>query len=93
MNKLQVVPGVAITVGQDKDDGGRWPYAGTAGAVEQMGAKHVNRDVHISFHQSFLCNPSVALIGSYVPGCPFSTEISLQNSILPNFLFSKRARS
>lgn len=51
--KFQVIPGVEITVGQDKDDGGRWPYAGTAGAVEQMGAKHVNKDVSISFHQIF----------------------------------------
>ena len=49
INKFQVIPGVEITVGQDKEDGGRWPYAGTAGAVEQMGAKHVNKDVHISF--------------------------------------------
>ena len=58
---FQVIPGVSITVGQDKDDGGSWPYAGTASAVEQMGAKHVNKDVHISFHQSLLCNPSVAI--------------------------------
>ena len=48
-NQLQLIPGVEITVGHDKDDGGRWPYAGTADAVEQMGAKHVNKDVHISF--------------------------------------------
>lgn len=49
---FQVIPGVEITVGQDKEDEGRWPYAGTAGAVEQMGAKHVNKDVHISFCSS-----------------------------------------
>lgn len=42
----KLIPGVEITVGHDKDDGGRWPYAGTADAVEQMGAKHVNKDVH-----------------------------------------------
>ncbi|XP_068742798.1 ES1 protein homolog, mitochondrial-like [Montipora capricornis] len=42
----KVIPGVEITVGQDKDDGGRWPYAGTASAVEEMGAKHVNKEVH-----------------------------------------------
>ena len=51
-NKFQLIPGVQITVGHDKDDGGRWPYAGTAGAVEQMGAKHFNKDVHISFEMS-----------------------------------------
>ncbi|KAL9983925.1 hypothetical protein ACROYT_G006171 [Oculina patagonica] len=43
----KLIPGVQITVGHDKDDGTcRWPYAGTASAVEQMGAKHVNKDVH-----------------------------------------------
>ena len=46
---FQILPGVEITVGQDKEDV-QWPYAGTAGAVEQMGAKHVNKDVNISFH-------------------------------------------
>ena len=44
-----MLPGVEITVGQDKEDV-QWPYAGTAGAVEQMGAKHVSKDVNISFH-------------------------------------------
>lgn len=54
-----------ITVGQDKDDGGRWPYAGTASAVVEMGARHVNRDVLISFCQKSVplslfdaCHPS-----------------------------------
>lgn len=41
----KVLPGVEITVGHDTDEGGRWPYAGTAGAVVSMGAKHVIRDV------------------------------------------------
>ena len=56
LNNFQVIPGVEITVGQDKDDGGRWPYAGTAIAVEEMGAKHVNRDVLISFCQILQAN-------------------------------------
>lgn len=42
----KLIPGVEITVGQDKDDGGRWPYPGTADAVQQMGAKHINKDVN-----------------------------------------------
>ncbi|KAJ7392498.1 hypothetical protein OS493_012167 [Desmophyllum pertusum] len=50
----KLIPGVEITVGQDKDDAGRWPYAGTADAVKQMGAKHINKDVHISFYNNFL---------------------------------------
>lgn len=41
----KILPGVEVTVGQDKEDV-QWPYAGTAGAVEQMGAKHVNKDVN-----------------------------------------------
>lgn len=54
INEFQLIPGVEITVGQDKDDAGRWPYAGTADAVKQMGAKHINKDVHISFYNNFL---------------------------------------
>ena len=45
----KVIPDCELTVGQDKDDGGRWPYAGTAGAIEQMGSKHINKNVTISF--------------------------------------------
>ncbi len=30
----KVIAGVSLTVGNDTDDGGRWPYAGTAGACE-----------------------------------------------------------
>ncbi|XP_071947921.1 ES1 protein homolog, mitochondrial-like [Antedon mediterranea] len=41
----KLIPGCEVTVGQDKDDGGRYPYAGTAGAVQEMGAKHVNKNV------------------------------------------------
>lgn len=36
--------GVEVTVGNDEDnDKGDWPYAGTAGAIQEMGAKHVVR--------------------------------------------------
>lgn len=39
-----------MTVGQDKDDGsGKWPYAGTAEAVQKMNAVHVNKNVDVSF--------------------------------------------
>lgn len=50
-----------ITVGQDKDDGGRWPYAGTASAVVEMGAKHVNRDVleiHVDEENKVVTTPA-----------------------------------
>ncbi|XP_048746542.2 glutamine amidotransferase-like class 1 domain-containing protein 3, mitochondrial [Ostrea edulis] len=41
----KTIPGCTVTVGQDTDTDGKWPYAGTAGACQSMGAKHVNRDV------------------------------------------------
>lgn len=41
----KTIPGCTVTVGQDKDVDGQWPYAGTAGACQSMGAKHVNKDV------------------------------------------------
>ncbi|XP_059825011.1 glutamine amidotransferase-like class 1 domain-containing protein 3, mitochondrial isoform X4 [Hypanus sabinus] len=36
----KVLPGVEVTVGHEEDEGGRWPYAGTAAAIKAMGAKH-----------------------------------------------------
>jgi len=43
------IPGVELTVGGTDEEGGKWPYAATAGAVEQCGAKHVVKQVTISF--------------------------------------------
>lgn len=40
------IPGCSVTVGSDEEEGGRWPYAGTAGAIGQLGATHVKKDVH-----------------------------------------------
>ena len=49
MLPLKVIQGCEVTVGQDKDDGsGRWPYAGTAEAVQKMNAVHVNKNVDVS---------------------------------------------
>jgi enhancing lycopene biosynthesis protein 2 len=45
----KVLKGVELTVGHEEEEGGRWPYAGTAGAIKQMGAKHVPKDVDVSF--------------------------------------------
>ena len=36
-----------------------WPYAGTAAAVEQMGAKHINKNVDISFWSNDLLKKSL----------------------------------
>ena len=45
----KVIPGCEVTVGSDKEEGGKYPYAGTAEAITQMGAKHVKKDVTVSF--------------------------------------------
>ncbi|XP_078310664.1 glutamine amidotransferase-like class 1 domain-containing protein 3, mitochondrial [Crassostrea virginica] len=41
----RTIPGCTVTVGQDKDVDGTWPYAGTAGACQSMGAQHINKEV------------------------------------------------
>ncbi|XP_072026662.1 glutamine amidotransferase-like class 1 domain-containing protein 3, mitochondrial [Amphiura filiformis] len=41
----KVIPGCEVTVGQDKEEGGKYPYSGTAGAIQEMGAKHINKTV------------------------------------------------
>ncbi|KAL4231236.1 Glutamine amidotransferase-like class 1 domain-containing protein 3 [Mactra antiquata] len=41
----RLIQNVEVTVGQDKEDGGRWPYAGTTAAIQTMGAKHVLKNV------------------------------------------------
>lgn len=45
----KVVPGCEVTVGSDQEENGRWPYAGTAGAVGALGSNHVKKDVTVSF--------------------------------------------
>jgi len=37
--------GVEITVGRSENEDGKWPYAGTAAAVEECGAVHVEKNV------------------------------------------------
>lgn len=46
----QVLPGVEVTVGQDEEQNGKWPYAGTASAIESMGGKHINKEIHVSLY-------------------------------------------
>ena len=50
----RVLPGCSVTVGSDQSEDGRWPYAGTASAIEKMGAKHVSKDVTVSFYSTRL---------------------------------------
>lgn len=41
--------GVEVTVGHEQEEGGKWPYAGTAEAIKALGAKHCVKGVTISF--------------------------------------------
>ncbi|XP_072178040.1 glutamine amidotransferase-like class 1 domain-containing protein 3, mitochondrial [Diadema setosum] len=41
----KVLPGCSVTVGHESEEGGKWPYAGTAGAIKEIGSKHVSKDV------------------------------------------------
>lgn len=38
-------------MGHEQEEGGKWPYAGTAEAIKAMGAKHCVKGVTISFQQ------------------------------------------
>ncbi|XP_060903771.1 glutamine amidotransferase-like class 1 domain-containing protein 3, mitochondrial [Labrus mixtus] len=60
----KILPGCELTVGQDKECE-KWPHAQTAGAVKEMGCKHVNTDVdkaHVDIKNklvttcAFMCN-------------------------------------
>ncbi|XP_032888226.1 glutamine amidotransferase-like class 1 domain-containing protein 3B, mitochondrial [Amblyraja radiata] len=42
----RVLGKVEVTVGDEEEGGGRWPYAGTAAAITAMGARHRITDVH-----------------------------------------------
>ncbi|CAL8342978.1 unnamed protein product [Boreogadus saida] len=42
----KLLPGVEVTVGHEEEEGGRWPYAGTAQAIKALGAKHCVKDPH-----------------------------------------------
>uniref|UniRef100_A0AAR2K2Y4 DJ-1/PfpI domain-containing protein n=1 Tax=Pygocentrus nattereri TaxID=42514 RepID=A0AAR2K2Y4_PYGNA len=46
----KVLPGVEVTVGHEEEQGGKWPYAGTAHAITALGAKHKIKGVTISSH-------------------------------------------
>eukprot|EP01083_Nonionella_stella_P139703 426733_1 len=53
---------VAVTVGSDQDnENGDWPYAGTAQAIETMGAKHVVRgptQTHVDDKNKIVTSPA-----------------------------------
>uniref|UniRef100_A0A9L0IS25 Glutamine amidotransferase class 1 domain containing 3 n=3 Tax=Equus asinus TaxID=9793 RepID=A0A9L0IS25_EQUAS len=41
----RVLRGVEVTVGHEQEEGGKWPYAGTAEAIKALGAKHCVKGV------------------------------------------------
>lgn len=53
MLAAKVLSGAEVTVGHEEEEGGKWPYAGTAGAIKELGAKHCVKEVTISFPGNF----------------------------------------
>jgi len=44
----RLISGVQVTVGNDKDLNGMWPYAGVAEQITKMGGKHVVKSFHLA---------------------------------------------
>lgn len=53
MLAAKVLSGAEVTVGHEEEEGGKWPYAGTAGAIKELGGKHCVKEVTISFPVDF----------------------------------------
>ncbi|XP_056146130.1 glutamine amidotransferase-like class 1 domain-containing protein 3, mitochondrial [Lampris incognitus] len=67
----KLLPGVEVTVGHEEEEGGKWPYAGTAQAIKALGAKHCVKEVteaHVDQKNkvvtspAFMCETKVHLI-------------------------------
>uniref|UniRef100_A0A8C5PD31 Uncharacterized protein n=1 Tax=Leptobrachium leishanense TaxID=445787 RepID=A0A8C5PD31_9ANUR len=63
----KLLPGCEVTVGCDTECE-RWPHAGTAGAIKELGCKHVNKEVHevhvdkknkLVTTSAFMCNSPI----------------------------------
>ncbi|XP_046360578.2 glutamine amidotransferase-like class 1 domain-containing protein 3, mitochondrial [Haliotis rufescens] len=57
----KVLPGCEVTVGSDQEEGGRFPYAGTAGAIEAMGSRHIKKNVtecHVDSKNKIVTTPA-----------------------------------
>jgi len=53
--------GCEVTVGMDTEQDGKYPYAGTAGAITAMGSKHINKtinEVHIDEKNKLVTTPA-----------------------------------
>ena len=49
-------------MGQEAEDGGRWPFAGACGAVGAMGSNHVPKNVDVSFSYAGIIYCSFSLV-------------------------------
>ncbi|XP_064183790.1 glutamine amidotransferase-like class 1 domain-containing protein 3, mitochondrial isoform X2 [Anguilla rostrata] len=57
----KVLPGVEVTVGHEEEEGGKWPYAGTAQAITALGAKHCVKEVtevHVDQKNKVVTSPA-----------------------------------
>uniref|UniRef100_UPI003AAC937C glutamine amidotransferase-like class 1 domain-containing protein 3, mitochondrial isoform X2 n=1 Tax=Centroberyx gerrardi TaxID=166262 RepID=UPI003AAC937C len=57
----KLLPGVEVTVGHEEEEGGKWPYAGTAQAIKSLGAKHCVKDVteaHVDLKNKVVTSPA-----------------------------------
>ena len=68
MLAAKCIPGVELTVGHTSEENGKWPYAGTAAAIEQCGAKHMVKEVTISFAKSDVESCSLSYKLSLIAG-------------------------
>ncbi|XP_049641403.1 glutamine amidotransferase-like class 1 domain-containing protein 3, mitochondrial isoform X2 [Suncus etruscus] len=57
----KVLGTVEVTVGHEQEEGGRWPYAGTAEAIKALGARHCVKDVteaHVDSKNKVVTTPA-----------------------------------
>lgn len=57
----KVLPGTEVTVGHEEEEGGKWPHAGTAGAIKALGGKHHIKDVteaHVDTNNKVVTTPA-----------------------------------
>jgi len=57
----KTIPGCELTMGQDTEQDGKFPYAGACGAAVTMGAKHFNKNVdeiHIDEENKVVTTPA-----------------------------------
>ncbi|XP_072850298.2 glutamine amidotransferase-like class 1 domain-containing protein 3, mitochondrial [Pogona vitticeps] len=57
----KVLPGTEVTIGHEEEQGGKWPYAGTAGAIKALGGKHQIKEVteaHVDTKNKVVTTPA-----------------------------------